>query len=50
MYYYFLGLKTLVPECVLATSYFEEEQRSMQKTVLKIIEDEINHFVDQGRI
>jgi len=31
----------------LAASYYEEEQRSMQKTVLKIIEDEINPYVDQ---
>jgi len=31
----------------LADSYYEEEQLSMQKTVLKIIEDDINPFVDQ---
>jgi len=31
----------------LAESYYEEEQRSMQKTVLKIIDEDINPFVDQ---
>merc|ERR1711973_434857 len=31
----------------LAEAYYEEEQRSMQKTVRKIIDEDINPYIDQ---
>jgi len=34
-------------QSAIAESYFEEDQKSMQKTVRKIIDEDINPFVDQ---
>ena len=33
--------------CAQAEAYYEEDQLSMKKTVRKIVEDDINPFVDQ---
>jgi len=37
----------LLQQAALQVDYFEEEQRSMQKTVRRIIDEDINPYVDQ---